>query len=194
MTREEAIKAIECNRPTCGYTILCEALDMALAALRAQQEEVNQYQCTNCGTGWGLANENGVTSCMETCEKLAAYMAQQEAKDYKTLETTWETPEFCPHCLEHLSRDWSFCPECGRPTDWSENEPLTLEELREMDGEPVWCVSMIEGKSEWAILRIVEMPKTWFIAIAGASAGYGDKDTYGKTWLAYRHKPKEDAK
>lgn len=38
MTTEEAIKAIECNRPTSGYTILCEALDMAIAALRAQQE------------------------------------------------------------------------------------------------------------------------------------------------------------
>lgn len=70
-------------------------------------------------------------------------------------------------------------------------EALTLDELRKMDGEPVWCVSMITEKSEWAILRIVEMSKTWFIAIAGASAGYGDKDTYGQTWLAYRHKPKE---
>lgn len=69
------------------------------------------------------------------------------------------------------------------------NDPLTLDELLKMDGEPVWCVSMINGKSEWGILRIVEMQKTWFIAMAGTSSGYGDKDSYGNTWLAYRRKP-----
>lgn len=36
------------------------------------------------------------------------------------LRTEYETPESCPECGEHLSRDWSFCPECGRPTEWSE--------------------------------------------------------------------------
>lgn len=71
-------------------------------------------------------------------------------------------------------------------------KPLTLDELREMDGEPIWCVSIIAKKSEWAILRIVETPKTWLIAVAGAAAGYGDKDAYGKTWLAYRNRPKEE--
>lgn len=75
-----------------------------------------------------------------------------------------------------------------------QNKPLTLEELREMDGEPVWCVSMLTGKSEWAILRIIETPKIWLIAVAGAAAGYGDKDTYGKTWIAYRQNPEKIAK
>ncbi|MBQ5674466.1 MAG: hypothetical protein IIV45_05170 [Lachnospiraceae bacterium] len=36
MTVQEAIKAIENNRPTHGYTILCEALDMAIEALEKQ--------------------------------------------------------------------------------------------------------------------------------------------------------------
>lgn len=67
--------------------------------------------------------------------------------------------------------------------------PLTLEQLRKMDGQPVWCKSLINGKSEWAIIRIVEMSKTWFIALAGASQGFGDKDTYGKTWLAHAYPP-----
>ncbi len=69
------------------------------------------------------------------------------------------------------------------------NAPLTLDELREMDGEPVWCVSAINSKSEWAILHIAEQPKDWFISTAGASCGFGDKDTYGKTWWAYHCKP-----
>lgn len=70
------------------------------------------------------------------------------------------------------------------------NEPLTLEELREMDGQPVWGKSLITGKpGEWFILRVVEMSKTWFIACAGAEQGFGDKDTYGETWIAYRRPP-----
>lgn len=71
-------------------------------------------------------------------------------------------------------------------------EPLTLEELRQMDGEPVWCRSCLNGRAEWTILRAVEMSKTWFVALGGATQGFGDKDTYGKTWLAYREKPKEE--
>lgn len=71
-------------------------------------------------------------------------------------------------------------------------QPLTLEELRRMDGEPIWGESLISGKpGEWSILRVVEMSKIWFIACAGATQGFGDKDSYGKTWLAYRSKPKE---
>ena len=41
MTRKEAINAIQSNRPTSGYTMLCEALDMAIDALREQEERSN---------------------------------------------------------------------------------------------------------------------------------------------------------
>ena len=63
MTRKDAIEAIKCKWPDSRYTILREALDMAISALR-QQETVT--------------NRNGL------------------------------------------------------------NEPLTMDELRQMDGEPVW--------------------------------------------------------
>ena len=77
------------------------------------------------------------------------------------------------------------------PTLTPPNEPLTSDELRQMDGEPVWGKSLITDKpGEWFILRVVEMSKTWFIACAGAEQGFGGKDTYGKTWLAYRRPPK----
>ena len=70
------------------------------------------------------------------------------------------------------------------------NEPLTLDELRKMDGQPAWGKSLITNKpGEWFIVRVVEMSKAWFIASAGAEQGFGDKDTYGKTWLAYRRPP-----
>ena len=41
MTREEAIEAIKCNWPDSRYTILREALDMAISALRQQGQELN---------------------------------------------------------------------------------------------------------------------------------------------------------
>ena len=59
--------------------------------------------------------------------------------------------------------------------------------------KPVWGKSLITGKpGEWFILRVVEMSKTWFIACAGAEQGFGDKDTYGETWVAYRRPPERE--
>ena len=44
MTREEAIEAIKCNWPDSRYTILREALDMAVKAL----EDVTVVRCREC--------------------------------------------------------------------------------------------------------------------------------------------------
>ena len=41
MTTKEAIEAIKCNWPDSRYTILREALDMAISALRQQGQERN---------------------------------------------------------------------------------------------------------------------------------------------------------
>ena len=107
MTTNEAIEILRKNRPTsdprpCGME-LCDALDMAISALR-QQETVT--------------NHNGL------------------------------------------------------------NAPLTMEELRQMDGEPVWCVSLGAKLSRG---------DGWYIGVNNWHMG-----GYGKTWLAYRQKPEED--
>ena len=77
------------------------------------------------------------------------------------------------------------------PTLSPPNEPLTLDELREMDGEPVWCKWLLPED------KAIEQGK-WFIVISGDKAGLEIKrpaeygyhfckiDDYGKTWLAYR--------
>ena len=46
MTTKEAIEAIKCNWPDSRYTILREALDMAISALR-QQESVTRCNGLN---------------------------------------------------------------------------------------------------------------------------------------------------
>ena len=107
MTREEAIQAIKCNWPDSRYTILREALEMAISALRQQE------------------------------------------------------------CVGEV------------------NKALTLDELREMDGEPVWVQSPgVPEYGRWAIVEGV-----------GENCLFLHDDftchDYGKTWLAYRQKTEE---
>ena len=112
MTREEAIEAIKCNWPDSRYTILREALDMAISALR-----------------------------------------QQDVPD----------------------------------KDVGKNEPLTLDELRKIDGEPVYCVE-ITGREEWLFRR-----DGGFADMYGefTSDDFMVFDNYGKLWWCYRQKPEE---
>ena len=69
--------------------------------------------------------------------------------------------------------------------DVGKNEPLTLDELRQMDGEPVWVQSPgVPEYGRWAIVEGV-----------GENCLFLHDDftchDYGKTWIAYRQKPEE---
>lgn len=66
-------------------------------------------------------------------------------------------------------------------------EPLTLEQLREMDGEPVWIVDVGPHKwygPGWAIVDrdncLVRTAKNWNPVFF---------ERYGERWLAYRRPP-----
>ena len=72
--------------------------------------------------------------------------------------------------------------------DVGRNEPLTLDELRQMDGEPVWVQSPgVPEYGRWAIVEGV-----------GENCLFLHDDftchDYGKTWLAYRQKPEDETK
>ncbi len=67
------------------------------------------------------------------------------------------------------------------------NEPMTLEQLREMDGEPVWIVDVGPHKwygPGWAIVDrdncLVRTVKNWNAVFF---------ESYGERWLAYRRQP-----
>ena len=69
-----------------------------------------------------------------------------------------------------------------RQQDIRKNDPLILDELRKMDGEPVWVQSPgVPEYGRWAIVEGV-----------GENCLFLRDDftchDYGKTWLAYRHK------
>ena len=61
------------------------------------------------------------------------------------------------------------------------NKPLTLEELREMDDEPVWCCPKNDSaKGSWMIVGPNGCENITSFAIY---------DDYGTGWLAYRRPP-----
>lgn len=114
MTKEDAIQAIEICRPTGEeYTFVNEALDMAIAALRAQ------------------------------------------AKAEK-------------------------------------NEPLTVEELREMDGEPIYLFSeKYELDNGWSVCRGGYTDRDGTKWIKTDYGDYAEKSIECGDVRAYRRKPKE---
>lgn len=69
-------------------------------------------------------------------------------------------------------------------------KPLTLDELRQMSGEPVWIKLFDPDEEFWALRNdwvdtrnpepMILLHGRWYL-----------HDDYGKTWLAYRQKPKE---
>lgn len=108
---------------------------------------------------------------------------------------------------EYLTINPNYCPMCGKPlsvgakerTTLPEeaNEALTLEELREMDGQPVWTVTLgLEGSGRWELLTfdlITACPFKEMILMVNLCEGDAryEIDTYGKTWIAYRRKVEE---
>ena len=76
------------------------------------------------------------------------------------------------------------------PTLTPPNEPLTIEQLREMDGEPVWVKCLKPNK-------YINHPVRWRIlekSITGTFGVWDGEDNliernYGTDWLAYRRPP-----
>lgn len=65
---------------------------------------------------------------------------------------------------------------------------LTLDELRKMDGEPVW-IDYMDGFATWRIIESVDNPDKPYARIHFYETIWKHLFDYGKTWLAYRTKP-----
>lgn len=114
--------------------------------------------------------------------------AKEDGATKKEIDTLQRKEEYLEAVVEALSRA-DNADHLRRAT---EMVPLTIDQLRGMDGQPVWC--------EWLLPedRAVENGK-WFIVIIGDKTGleikrpadYGNyflkTEDYGKTWLAYRY-------
>ena len=75
------------------------------------------------------------------------------------------------------------------------NEPLTLEQLREMKGQPVWTVTTgLKGSGRWELVCDVDYEDVLEMASCVDGFYHIEVNTYGSTWKAYRRPPegKED--
>lgn len=104
--------------------------------------------------------------------------------------------------------EFDFCPNCGRPLTekaWAElerrvaakplpNDSLTLEELREMNGEPVWVVFTPDADGErltiWALVSVDEENDEVFLQNSiGGRPSY--EEVQEKVEAIYRRRPEE---
>ncbi len=75
----------------------------------------------------------------------------------------------------------------GMPTLTPPNEPLTLEELREMNEVPVWIQNLEEpAKSQW---RLLYWDRGKYLVLQGISVRGYLMEEYGESWLAHRRPP-----
>ena len=68
-------------------------------------------------------------------------------------------------------------------------EPLTLEELRQMDGEPVWIEDVGEYKWHGSGWAIVDREHCLVRKASNGNPAFFER--YGKEWVAYRQNPEE---
>lgn len=89
--------------------------------------------------------------------------------------------------LQSVGKDITAPTKNDHFRDFTKMVPLTLEQLREMDGEPVWVQTPgIPQYGRWVI-------------VAGVDTEYGQRTlycqgdytcrNYGRVWIAYRRKP-----
>lgn len=77
----------------------------------------------------------------------------------------------------------------GRLVVLPSNDPLTLEELRKMDGEPVFIIPT-RGSGGFCTWMLVDTKYDLCREVHGEMAVF---ENCGKTWLAYRRKPEGTA-
>jgi hypothetical protein len=106
----EAIECLKSNKPTSGYLMLQESIDMAIKAL----EEIQKYRAI--GT---------VEECRVAVEKQTARKGIREKikKGYNRGMHHY----YCPVCYEKgdLRNKYnvgSYCSDCGQKLDWSDKE------------------------------------------------------------------------
>lgn len=194
MTNEEAIHRIQEHMRVhkigqYPHVLIKEALDMAITALQEQQvcrkplraflEPMDRYKGLK---GKFLVFKSDTGEMIKNCFVLrpdkdpaavAALRAYAAATDNDTLATD---------IIEWVGE--------------GSNEPLTLDELRKMLGEPVFIVDLVH-KSDPSVADLwggwivfTNHNENGFIPRGG---GFFSNYWYGKNWIAYRSKPKGDA-
>ena len=107
----------------------------------------------------------------------------------------------CPYCgnliAYHSYFNAFYCPKCGgffKQATMVEcndlNEPLTIDELRKMDGEPVWVVYG-EDAGMWALVEVCEESIFLTNNLGGRTEYAANVELEDDGLTVYRQKPEE---
>lgn len=126
---------------------------------------------------WTCRNGDFLASAVEWCRERGLVFDAVN-------ENLPERLEYYGSETRKISAD-EYWDDCAVHMPEPPNDPLTLEQLREMDGEAVWICDPDGSDGMWALVDLeYELCRT-------AKGGIAIFDTYGKTWLAYRRKLEE---
>lgn len=157
---------------------------------------------------WALANNDG-SSPMRQIEKLpvaidhlAAY--EETGMEPEDIDALQKRERGLAEMLVNVScgcvvpytrlAELAQAEKDGRLVILQPNDPLTLEELREMDGEPVWCEILIKSAKPSCYAIIHDGVATGFVKGKRINLGCDKIGGYGLAWVAYRRRPEEGEK
>ena len=133
----EAIECLKSNKPTSGYLMLQESIDMAIKAL----EEVQQYRAIGTVEELETASKylrlvkkhgtvgKAIEACAEyegigTVEECREAMEKQRRKIVKNQYGTNYVLKagYCPICGCGVTARWDYCQCCGQKLNWRIHE------------------------------------------------------------------------
>ena len=169
-----------------------EALSMAISALRTQQKQENE--CAKCsGIVYRQTDSEKIIPVGQRCgAKITppCYVPDGDGCAYQIYGDNNDEPidrcKSCPLCQSDKIR---------HKQEPVHNDPLALDELRQMRGEPVWCKELecygivkMEKVGSWA--NELFLVGTWHNGDAAVNFEY---DIKSRGLTLYRHKPEEGA-
>lgn len=174
INREEAIRHFESYVDNECYTDLCQdACRMAISAIRSQDGAARLAAYEKHG--------------LEPCD----YAAMKAAMENEA-EARWQLSEVLGYIgglgLDYL-RELVKTEKEGRLATLPPNDrPLTLEELREKNGEPVWvCSPDNPNDGRYGIVWVSQKweMENWFVSTVSEPVYFA---AYGKVWVAYHRR------
>lgn len=192
MTMEQAICVIQAARPMNGPNskMINDALDFAIAALREQEERektLSTFLAPMDNYYKGLKQKflvfkSDTGEMVENCFVLRPDKDPAAVMALRAYAGTTENDTLSADIINWVGAE--------------RNDPLTLDELRQMDGEPVFLVDLVHKTDP----QKSNLWGGWIVFshhyddgfVPRGSHGWFSVSGYGKNWIAYRHRPKED--
>ncbi|WOC33025.1 MULTISPECIES: hypothetical protein [Caproicibacterium] len=166
-----------------------------IKALRRNMVETGNLVCLGCGHEHSCSTRGCaiMREAADSLERLNDFEHSQCAKLLAENEALTKQLSVKSEQLESL-RTIFYEVTGSVPSKAPKNKPLTLKQLRGMDGEPVWIVLLnIAKQSRYEIVTEVHEDGIWMVC-ADDDNDYAAFGLYGKTWLAYRRPPKAGEK